>query len=185
MYRGQYSGCQSGPRNVSVTAPPVSPNIQLIHLLMAHLLLDLHGAQRATCSHELAPPSEDQMQNKTNSRGCSGAICAGCRRAHQISPAEGGCRRLPWGWILFLTLILFYLLCCQLQNQPLAALNMYGDGGKNLRRTTGKNEMTCCDLSLISSALPKRHRNRLMKCFDKIREANQQSGRWDLMEWTQ
>lgn len=55
---------------------------------------------------------------------------------------------------------------------PLAALNMYGDGGKNLRTSTGKNEMTCCDLSLISSLLLRRHGNRQMKRFDKIREGN-------------
>lgn len=49
---------------------------------------------------------------------------------------------------------------------PLAALNMYGEEEKNLRRAMVKNEMTCCDLLLTSSALQGRHGGRLMKCFD-------------------
>lgn len=55
----------------------------------------------------------------------------------------------------------------------LAALNMYGKGEKkNIRRTMVKNEMTRCDLSLISTALQRRHGDRLMKCSDKIKEGN-------------
>lgn len=55
---------------------------------------------------------------------------------------------------------------------PLAALKMYGERGVggDLRRTMVKNEMTRCDLSLISTALQRRHGDRLMKCSDKIKE---------------
>lgn len=35
-----------------------------------------------------------------------------------------------------------------------------------------KNEMTRCDLSLISTALQRRHGDRLMKWSDKIKEGN-------------
>lgn len=110
------------------------------------------------------------MQNKTNSRGSWAPYAPDAARLTKsllLRAVVAGFLRMPP--LPNINLILSSPLSAS--EILLDALNMYGGGRGGPKEDYRRmNEMTRCDLSLISTALQRRHGDRLMKCSDKIKE---------------
>ena len=134
----------------------VLPNIQLIHLLTPHRLLRLHGAQSAECSVLLERSSKDQMQNEQNSDGSFfWCMCCTPYRARSFLEREVVTVFMRTHEFPHINLILsssVFLFSARESHFRMCFEYVY-KAKRAIRRVVVKDEMTYCNVSLISSVL--------------------------------